>query len=275
MIQSLARRDDIAELTAGYGLVIVDECHHVPAVTFERAVRDIPVRRWLGLTATPYRRDGLQAMTAMHCGPVRHHMAPHAQSALRSLDLIVHHTDHDAPEGQHIQTIFRDLVDNQTRTRAICNDIHTAVNAGRNCLVLTRWTDHLNAIADTLTAKNLTPLVLHGQMGTKARKAVTDQLAQPEAGHGMLLAATASLLGEGFDCPPLDTLFLAFPISFKGSVVQYVGRILRPTDTKTRVEVHDYVDILIPTLVRMHNQRRTAYTALGFQHVTTKPAPAD
>ena len=81
MIQSLARRDDVAELTAGYGLVIVDECHHVPAVTFERVVREMPVRRWLGLTATPYRRDGLQAMTAMHCGPVRHHMAPHAQSA--------------------------------------------------------------------------------------------------------------------------------------------------------------------------------------------------
>ena len=111
-------------------------------------------------------------------------------------------------------------------------------------------------------------------MGTKARKAVTDQLAQQDRDHGLLLAATASLLGEGFNCPPLDTLFLAFPISFKGSVVQYVGRILRPTDTKTRVEFHDYVDILIPTLVRMHNQRRTACTALGFQHVTTTPAPA-
>ena len=133
--------------------------------------------------------------------------------------------------------------------------------------MLTRWTDHLNAIAETLTAKQLTPLVLHGQMGTKARKAVTDQLAQPAPSDGMLLAATASLLGEGFDCPPLDTLFLAFPISFKGSVVQYVGRILRPTDTKTRVEVHDYVDILIPVLVRMHNQRRTAYT-----HTRLRPA---
>ena len=151
---------------------------------------------------------------------------------------------------------------------------HAAVSAGRNCLVLTRWIDHLNGIAEILTAKQLSPLVLHGQMGNRARKAVTDQLTQPRTDHGMLLAATASLLGEGFDCPPLDTLFLAFPISFKGSVVQYVGRILRPTDTKTRVEVHDYVDILIPTLVRMHNQRRTAYTALGFQHVTTsRPQP--
>jgi len=253
--------------------VIVDECHHVPAVTFERAVREMPVRRWVGLTATPYRRDGLQAMTTMQCGPVRHHMAPHAQSALRSLDLIVHHTDHDAAEGQHIQTIFRDLVEDDTRTRGICDDIHDAVTSGRNCLVLTRWTEHLNAIVQIL-AENLEPLVLHGQMGTKARTAITDQLAHPRTDGGMLLASTASLLGEGFDCPPLDTLFLAFPIRFKGSVVQYVGRILRPTDSKIRVEVHDYVDILIPTLVRMHNERPTAYASLGFEHIATKPAPA-
>ncbi len=273
MIQSLARRDDLAQLAAGYGLVVVDECHHVPAVTFERAVREIPVRRWVGLTATPYRRDGLQAMIAMHCGPVRHHMAPHAHSALRSLDLIVHHTDHDAPDGQHIQTIFRELVEDQARTRAICDDIHNAVSSGRNCLVLTRWTDHLNAIVEILTTKNLTPLVLHGQIGTRARAAVTDQLSQPRPNGGLLLVATAGLLGEGFDCPPLDTLFLAFPIKFKGSVVQYVGRILRPTDTKLRVEVHDYLDIFIPALVRMHNERRKAYTTLGFESVTTKRAP--
>jgi hypothetical protein len=99
-------------------------------------------------------------------------MAPPAQSALRSLDLIVHHTDHDAPEGQHIQTIFRDLVDDDTRTRGICRDIHEAIGAGRNCLVLTRWTEHLNAIAAGLTAENLEPLVLHGQMGKKARTAI-------------------------------------------------------------------------------------------------------
>jgi superfamily II DNA or RNA helicase len=273
MIQSLARRDDIAELTAGYGLVIVDECHHVPAVTFERAVREMPVRRWLGLTATPYRRDGLQAMTTMHCGPVRHHMAPHAQSALRSLDLIVHHTDHDAPEGQHIQTVFRDLVDDDTRTRGICRDIHDAITAGRNCLVLTRWTEHLNAIVKILAAEGLEPLVLHGQMGKKARTAITDKLSESRPDHPILLAATASLLGEGFDCPPLDTLFLAFPIRFKGSVIQYVGRILRPTDTKIRVEVHDYVDVLVPALARMHNERRIAYASLGFEHTMTKPAP--
>ncbi len=265
MVQSLARRDDITELTSAYGLVIVDECHHVPAVTFERAVRDIPVRRWLGLTATPYRRDGLQALMAMHCGPVRHKMAPRQGSALRALDLIVHETTHQpAHEGEHIQTIYRGLIEDTDRNRSICDDITTAVAAGRNCLVLTRWTEHLEVIVEMLAARSVEPLVLHGKLGKKARAAVTKRLAEPRPDGGLLLAATAGLIGEGFDCPPLDTLFLAFPIKFKGNVVQYVGRVLRPTDTKTRVEVHDYVDVLVPVLARQHNERRAAYATLGF-----------
>jgi superfamily II DNA or RNA helicase len=265
MVQSLARRDDIGDVTSGYGLVIVDECHHVPAVTFERAVRDIPVKRWLGLTATPYRRDGLQALMAMHCGPIRYRMAPRPGSALRVLDLVVHNTDHrPAHDDDHIQTIYRGLVEDTDRTRAICDDIAVAVDAGRNCLLLTRWTEHLDVITETLTGRGLEPLVLHGKLGKKARTAVTRQLAEPRPDGGLLLAATASLIGEGFDCPPLDTLFLAFPIKFKGNVIQYVGRVLRPTDTKTRIEVHDYVDHLVPVLARQHTERRAAYAALGF-----------
>jgi superfamily II DNA or RNA helicase len=270
MVQSLARRDDLAQLTGGYGLIIVDECHHVPAVTFERAVRQIPVRRWVGLTATPYRRDGLQALMAMHCGPVGHTMTAPAAAALRALELIVHETTHEAADdGEHIQTTFRGLVEDDQRTAAICHDIATAADSGRNCLVLTRWTEHLTALARRLDDHGVHPLVLHGQMGKKARASIIDKLATPRPDGGLVLAATASLLGEGFDCLPLDTLFLAFPIKFKGNVVQYVGRVLRPTDTKTRVEVHDYIDVLVPVLARMHNERRRAYTTLGF-HL---PAP--
>jgi superfamily II DNA or RNA helicase len=265
MIQSLARRDDVAELTARYGLVIVDECHHVPAVTFERVVREIPVRRWLGLTATPYRRDGLQALMAMHCGPVRHTMGLGESAALRTLDLIVHETEHEAPDdSQHIQETFRALVEDTRRTATICDDVVEATKRGRNCLVLTRWTEHLDAIAECLSERGVDPLVLHGKLGKKARVAVIEQLASPPARGGIVLVATASLLGEGFDCPPLDTLFLAFPIKFKGSVVQCVGRILRPTVTKTRVEVHDYVDVRVPVVARMHDERRAAYAILGF-----------
>ena len=271
MVQSLARRDDIADLTGRYGLVIVDECHHVPAVTFERAVREIPVQHWLGLTATPYRRDGLQALMAMHCGPIRHRMAPRPGGALRVLDLVVHETPHKAADGEHIQTIYRGLVEDSDRTRAICDDIAAAVRAGRNCLVLTRWTEHLDVITELLSGKGLEPLVLQGKMGKKARMAVTRRLAEPRPDGGLLLVATASLIGEGFDCPPLDTLFLAFPIKFKGNVVQYVGRVLRPTDTKTRVEVHDYVDGLVPVLARQHDERRTAYATLGFNIPRARP----
>ena len=267
MVQSLARRDDLPERTAGYGLVIVDECHHVPAVTFQRAVGEIPVRRWLGLTATPYRRDGLQAMMAMHCGPVRHTMSAPLGAALQTLDLIVHETEHQTAESdQHIQTTFRGLVEDGRRTTQICDDIAVSATSGRNCLVLTRWKEHLDSIAEMLAKGGVEALVLHGQMGDKARAAIIDRLRAPShASTGLVLAATASLLGEGFDCPPLDTLFLAFPIKFRGSVVQYVGRILRPTDTKTRVEVHDYVDAKVPVLARMHDERRNAYTTLGFE----------
>ena len=188
MVQSLARRDDVAELTASYGLVIVDECHHVPAVTFERAVGEIPVRKWVGLTATPYRRDGLQAMMGMHCGPVRHTMSSPAEADRHSLKLIVHETTHESTEnGQHIQTTFRELVEDDERTAAICSDIATASVSGRNCLVLTRWTEHLDLITKSLQARGVNVLVLHGQMGKKARTAVLQKLGKPsEQRHGLV-----------------------------------------------------------------------------------------
>lgn len=212
-------------------------------------------------------------MMAMHCGPVRHRMGTHPGAALRALDLVVHETDHQpVEEGQHIQTLFRGLVEDHTRTKIVCNDIVDAVGRGRNCLILTRWTEHLDNIVGDLTSRSLSPLVLHGGLGKKARAAVIAQLAEPTPEGGLLLAATASLLGEGFDCPPLDTLFLAFPIKFKGSVVQYVGRVLRPTDNKTRVEVHDYVDSHVPVLARMHDERRGAYATLGFDIPKKRPS---
>jgi superfamily II DNA or RNA helicase len=264
MVQSLARQADLAELTSRYGLVIVDECHHVPAVMFERVVRQIAARRWAGLTATPYRRDGLQALMTMHTGPVRHTMATSGAPALRAMDLVVHETDHAVDDpGQHIQTTFRGLVEDRLRTAAICADIEMAAKAGRTCLVLTRWKEHLESITATLIPTGLEVLALHGQTGRKSTAAVIERLASSDA-RGSILVATAGLLGEGFDCPNLDTLFLAFPIKFKGSVVQYVGRILRPTDEKTRIEVHDYVDVLVPVLARMHDERRNAYVTLGF-----------
>lgn len=280
MIQSLARREDLAELTAGYGLIVVDECHHVPATTFERAVRQIVAPAWLGLTATPYRRDGLEGLITMYCGPIRHRMGA---SALDPEEfervLVVHPTEHvialaaaDEVEGagSAIQAVFRGVVEDDERTRQICTDIAAAVRLGHNCLVLSQWTAHVARLVDGLKVFGLEPLVLQGGMGKKARGLVMDELATVRPGGGVILVATGSFLGEGFDCPPLDTLFLAFPIAFKGRIVQYVGRVLRPIDGKTRVEVHDYVDVRVPVLARMHARRLPAYASLGFDARPTR-----
>ena len=266
MAQSLARREDLDEMSSRYGLVVVDECHHVPAVTFERCVKQIRARRWLGLTATPYRRDGLQGLITMYCGPIRHRMNEIVDAANDfSRELIVHQTSLEvSDDATHIQDLFRALVDDEVRTMAICDDVAAAAANGRNCLVLTQWTEHLSSVVAALTARGITPLVLQGGMGKKARAKVMADLGDASKRGGLVLAATGSFLGEGFDCPPLDTVFMAFPIAFRGRVVQYVGRILRPMDGKSSVEVHDYVDAKSPVLARMHRKRLPGYAALGF-----------
>lgn len=266
MAQSLARREDLDEMSSHYGLVVIDECHHVPAVTFERCVKQIRARRWLGLTATPYRRDGLQGLITMYCGPIRHRMDEKVDAENDfSRDLIVHQTGFEVSDDvTHIQELFRALVDDEARTMAICDDVVAAAAKGRNCLVLTQWTEHLSSVVSALAARGITPLVLQGGMGKKARAKVMANLDGASKRGGLVLAATGSFLGEGFDCPPLDTVFMAFPIAFRGRVVQYVGRILRPLDGKSSVEVHDYVDVKSPVLARMHRKRLPGYTALGF-----------
>jgi len=267
MIQSVARRDEPATLFSRYGLVVVDECHHVPAVSFEACVRQADCRLWLGLTATPYRRDGLEALIALQCGPTRHEITAKesAGSALLRRELIVHEAQAEA-QGQDvpIQTVFAALVEDQGRTDQICQDIHNAVATGRTCLVLTQRTDHIDAIVARLATVGDTALVLHGGLGKKARAAVAQAIEARREDSGIVLVATGSYLGEGFDWPELDTLFLAFPSAFKGRVVQYVGRLLRTHEDKHHVELHDYVDVRIPVLDRMHIKRLPAYLSLGF-----------
>jgi superfamily II DNA or RNA helicase len=281
MIQSLARRDDPAVFD-NYGLVVVDECHHIPAVSFSACVQKARTRRWLGLTATPYRRDKLEALIAFQCGPTRHEIKPgavHGTELVRR-ELVVHHTSAEMPDdvATRIQDVFADIVADEQRTAQVCRDIHQARAAGRTCLVLTQRTLHIDAIVDGLAALGDTALVLRGGLGKRARQAVADALAARDPDEGLVLVATGSYLGEGFDWPELDTLFLAFPHAFKTPVVQYVGRLLRAHEGKHHVELHDYVDSRIPVLDRMHTKRLPAYATLGFEVPKTrrpKPRPAD
>jgi superfamily II DNA or RNA helicase len=267
MIQSLARQNDATAFDR-YGLVVVDECHHIPAVTFSTCVQAARSRRWLGLTATPYRRDKLEAIIGFQCGPIRHEIKPSEVEGAELVrrELIVHHTSTDLEDddASDIQRVFAAIVDDPRRTIQICHDVHQSCAAGRTCLVLTQRTDHIDAIVDGLAKLGDHAHVLRGGLGKKARAAVTDALTTRDPRRGLVLVATGSYLGEGFDWPELDTLFLAFPLAFKGRVVQYVGRLLRTHHAKHRVELHDYVDTRIPVLDRMHNKRLPAYRTLGF-----------
>ena len=158
----VARRSGASVLFEGYGLVIVDECHHLPARSFEIAVRDARCRRWLGLTATPYRRDGLEAIITMQCGPVRHEIAL-AETAPAALTRRLHVHDTQSTAGTReiaaIQDVFRALVNDEARTRQIATDVALAVRDGRNVLVLTQWTDHLDALAVELQQRGVEPRV--------------------------------------------------------------------------------------------------------------------
>ncbi len=288
-LQTLARHQDVGALTAGYGLIVADECHHVPAAAFEHAVKQIPARRWLGLTATPYRRDKLDDLIYLQVGPVRHTISPHidrgrdadghaarlefgtGEAASRPAPVLrVHPTmfcysgeaEPSAPGG--MAAIYRDLVADDARTAQVTGDVHAALDRGRHCLVLTQWTRHLDRIADALRDRGHDPVILRGGMGAKARAAALARL-QPRPGSPpLLIVATGPYAGEGFDCPALDTLFLAAPIAFKGRLVQYAGRILRTYPGKTTAEIHDYHDTATGVLAASLGKRAPGYTSLGF-----------
>ncbi len=300
-LQTLARRADVGELTAGYGLIVADECHHVPAAAFEHAVRQIPARRWLGLTATPYRRDKLDDLIAWQVGQTRHTISsprgsdhnhgrqelalpgmtsPDAMSGPTPV-LHVHPTaycyeggaDPQAPGG--MAAIYRDLAADDDRTRQICADVAAALTRGRHCLVLTQWVAHLRKLAETLQAIGYEPVVLRGGMGARTRATALARLRPQPGGPPLLVVATGPYAGEGFDCPVLDTLFLAAPIRWKGRLVQDAGRILRPYPGKETAEVHDYHDRAIGVLAAALTGRAPGYTGLGFpdpRRITPTPS---
>jgi superfamily II DNA or RNA helicase len=278
-LQTLARRDDIAELTAGYGLVVSDECHHVPAAAFEHAVKQIPARRWLGLTATPYRRDKLDDLIALQVGPVRHTIAlPQGsvgQDTLLSFGrpapvLYVHPTgyrydgDADPSRPGGMTAIYQHLAADEQRTRQVIADVLAALGKDRNCLVLTNRTSHLERLADLLGEAGHDPVILRGGMGARSRAAALARLQPQPRGSPLLAVATGSYAGEGFDCPALDTLFLAAPVANKGSLTQYAGRILHSYEKKITAEVHDYLDERTGVLAAMLAKRAPGYTGLGF-----------
>jgi superfamily II DNA or RNA helicase len=169
--------------------------------------------------------------------------------------------DPSAPGG--IAAVYRDLVADEARTRQVTDDVTEALQRGRHCLVLTKWVAHLDHLVCALRERGKDPVVLHGGMGAKARKAALARLHPQPGGPPLLVVATGPYIGEGFDCPALDALFLAAPVGYKGSVVQWAGRILRAYPGKTTAEIHDYHDVRTPVLAASLARRAPGYTHLG------------
>lgn len=263
MIQSLARRepDDLTR----YGHVIVDECHHVPAFTTERVLRSLPARMVTGLTATPERRDGHHPIVTMQCGAVRHTITATTQveTATRRV-LFAREPPFDVttlPPDPGIQEVLSAVAADRNRTERIATDVLGELAEGRFPLVLTERREHLDALAELVAADTDRVAVLHGGIGKRARRRVDELLASP--GPRAVLA-TGRYIGEGFDDSRLDTLMLAMPIAWKGTMTQYAGRLHRHHEAKHEIRVIDYVDHAVPVLRRMFAKRQRAYAALGY-----------
>jgi len=266
VMQSLSRHGEVNPLVENYGHVIVDECHHVGAVSFDAILKRTKAKYVLGLTATPIRRDGQQPIIFMQCGPIRH-TAAKPTGAPHDLEVAPYslHGCIDLPLEAGIQDVFRHLANDQGRTAAIASEIGRAFNQGRKVLVLTERTDHLEAISAALAGKIPGLLVLHGRMSRKQRAALIGQLEALPSEAPRVLLATGKLVGEGFDHPSLDTLVLAMPVSWKGTLQQYAGRLHREHANKTDVRIIDFVDTGHPALLRMWDKRRRGYKAMGYR----------
>ena len=266
VMQSLSRKGEVSDTVKNYGQIIVDECHHVSAVSFESLLRSAVARYVVGLTATPIRRDGQQPIIFMQCGPIRHSAtrpasAPHDLSVvprLLSKPIVV-------PDGSGIQDVFRRLADDVERTAKIVSEVELAFSQGRKILVLTERTEHVDALETELKGRVHNLFTLHGRMPKKQRIARMHDLDSLPPDAPRVLVATGKLVGEGFDHPALDTLVLAMPISWKGILQQYAGRLHRAHADKADVRVIDFVDAGNVALMRMWDKRQAGYKAMGYR----------
>ncbi len=225
-----------------------------------------------GLSATVARKDGHHPIIFMQCGPVRHRVDARAQAAMRPFDhvVLVQPTSFQpvrAPEPDRrmeFQALYQDLVNDGVRSRRIVDDVVESVHSGRSPLVLTERNDHLDGLEQLLAARVPHLVALRAGLGKKQRQAITARLAAIPADQGRVILATGKYVGEGFDDSRLDTLFLTLPVSWRGTVAQYAGRLHRLHDGKRDVRIYDYADLNVPMLARMFDRRCRGYEAIGY-----------
>jgi superfamily II DNA or RNA helicase/very-short-patch-repair endonuclease len=287
LIQSLVRKGVVDDCVGDYGHLIVDECHHLSAQSFEQVARRAKARFITGLSATVARKDGHHPIIFMQCGPVRYRVNARAQAALRPFEhtVIVRPTGFQSRRGpepdrrNEFISLSKELVEDEERNRLICDDVIRAVREARSPLVLTERNRHIDVLAERLSFGVRHLVVLRGGMGKRETEAVRERLARIPHDEERVLLATGKYIGEGFDGPRLDTLFVTLPISWRGTVAQYVGRLHRLHESKREVRVYDYADLDVSMLARMFDRRCRGYEAVGYSIVLPAGAisgwPAD
>ena len=271
VIQSLVRGDEVDDVVAGYGHLVVDECHHLSAPSFEKVARRAKVRYVLGLSATVTRQDGHHPIVFMQCGPVRFRASAKAQARQRPFAhrALLRPTafrlpDGIEPERPPIQQVYAAIGADDDRSALIVDDMLSALDSGRSPLVLTARKDHAERLAERLGRFARNVLFLHGGMGVRQRRALMGRLEDIPDTEERVLIATGRYIGEGFDDARLDTLALAMPVAWRGTLAQYVGRLHRLHPAKREVLVYDYVDEAVPVLLRMTRKRVRGYRNLGY-----------
>lgn len=273
--QSLSGKDRqtgepiVKGLVRNYGLIICDECHHAAAPQLELILKSAPAKYVYGLSATPERSDGLTRALSMLCGPLRYVIDPKAQAIQQGIQRIVRprFTGIRLPAyepGANFNQILDLLCTHAARNELIVNDAIEAASNGRHPLVLTKRKKHAEELFGMLKNQGHEPVLLTGEIDAKERKTILSSLPRFEHEH-RIIVATESLLGEGFDLSYLDTLLIATPISWDGSITQQAGRLHRSHEGKRRIEIFDYVDLSIPMLARMYQKRLKTYAKLGYE----------
>ncbi|WP_352421829.1 DEAD/DEAH box helicase family protein [Proteiniphilum sp.] len=281
LIQSLIHDDQVKEVVKNYGMVIVDECHHASSLTYEKVLGNVNARYVYGLTATPNRQDGQHPVVFMQCGAIRHRVSAKEQADRRGFAhfIIPCFTSFRKPLTQsesdwHITKIYSTLAEDEDRNQQIVRDVLDAVENNRTPIILTQRKDHVTILSDMLkTRTNANVIVLVGTDSAKKKREHASLLVDISPAEKLIIVATGKYIGEGFDYPRLDTLFLASPIAWKETLAQYAGRLHREYPGKKDVIVYDYVDIHIPVLERMYHKRLTGYAQIGYKALSSKNMP--
>ncbi|WP_150272345.1 TOTE conflict system archaeo-eukaryotic primase domain-containing protein [Paenibacillus tepidiphilus] len=270
VIQSLNYKGNVKPFVSEYGQVIVDECHHLSAYSFEQVLREVKAKYVFGLTATPKRQDGQEAIVRFQLGPVLLKVDAKTLSNSRgfSLRVVPRYTHFQLKSGEQIsgiQDIYQQLVDNEERNTLIFDDLLTCLDEGRSPLLLVERIAHAEYFAERLQSFAKNVIVLRGRMGKKQREALRAQITAIPDDQERVIIATGKLIGEGFDDARMDTLFLVHPISWTGTLQQYAGRLHRSHANKEEVKIYDYIDLQVPMLMAMFKKRVKGYRKMGYK----------